>query len=188
MKTSPHHASHGVQLPLYHPGPATCFATLRLAGSLPAHILHELMEHRQACRQILAKLAQAPGKDAVCAEEELACLEEFDRHLWKHRAGPEWLTEAAVAAMLSEALQQKDGTEYDLLVFCIMPNHLHCMIDTSRSHGEEQYAPRALSALKRQTAHEANLLLRRTGGFWEHELLDYPVRTSETFSDRKSVV
>lgn len=182
MKASTHAASHGVQLPLYHPGPATCFATLRLAGSLPAHILHELLENRQACREILARIAEAPNRDAVCAEEELTCLEEFDRHLWKHRAGPEWLGEPQVAAMLSETLRQNDGTEYDLLMYCIMPNHVHCVIDTGRFHGHEHHAPKAVSALKRHTAHQANTLLHRTGFFWEHDHLEYPVRTTETLS------
>ena len=62
-----------------------------------------------------------------------------------------------------------------------MPNHVHCVIDTSRLHGEEAYAPTAISALKRHTAHEANTMLRRTGPFWEHDHLECQVRTSDTF-------
>jgi putative transposase len=181
VKASPHSLSHGIQVSLTHPGPATCFATIRLAGSLPAHTLHELLEHEHAGREFLAGLAEPSTKDAVCAEEELMCLEELDRHLTKHRTGPEWLGEPSVAKMISEALRQKDGAEYDLLLYCIMPNHVHCVIDTSRLHGEEQYAPKAISALKRHTAHEANSILQRTGPFWEHDHLECQVRTSDTF-------
>ena len=140
------------------------------------------MEHKQACREALARIAETPARDAVCAEEELSCLEEFDRHLMKDRTGPEWLSDVSVANMVSQALRQKDGTDYDLLFYCIMPNHMHCVIDTGRFHGQEQYAPKALSTLKRQTAHEANTLLTRTGFFWEHDHLEYPVRASECFS------
>ncbi len=182
MKASSHNRPHGIQLPLYHPGPTTCFATLRLVGSLPAHVLRELLENRQACRQILARIAEAPRIDAVCAEEELTCLKEFDRHLMKHRTGPEWLTQAPVAAMISDVLRRRDGVEYDLLMYCIMPNHVHCVIDTGRFHREEQYATKALSALKRHSAHGANAILQRTGPFWEHDHLAYLVRTSEAFS------
>lgn len=182
MKPSPHISTHGVPLSLYHPGPATCFATVRLAGSLPAHVLRELLEQRQACRQFLARIAEVPGKDAVCAEDELTCMEELDRHLMRHHTGPDWLGEPSVAALVSEALRRKDGSDYDLLFYCIMPNHLHCVIDTGGLHGEQPYASKALSTFKRQTAHEANALLHRTGFFWEHDHLEYPVRTTETFS------
>jgi len=182
MKASSHSASHGFQLALHHPGPATCFATLRLAGSLPAHIVRELQEHQHACRQVLAGIPEAPKRDAVTAEEELSCLEQFDRHLARHRVGPEWLGEARIAAMVSEALRQKDGREFDLLVSCIMPNHIHCIIDTGRLDGGAQAAPKVLSGLKRHTAHEANAFLMRTGVFWEHDHLEYPVRTSDVFS------
>jgi putative transposase len=182
VKASPHTASHGVQLPLYHPGPATCYATLRLAGSLPAHVMRELMEHKQACKNALARIAETPNRAVVCAEEDLSCLEELDRHLMKHQSGPAWLYEPAVADMVSEALREKDGTDYDLLLYCIMPNHLHCVVDTGRFHGQEEYAPRVLSTVKRHTAHEANAILKRTGIFWEHDHLEYPVRTSDCFS------
>jgi REP element-mobilizing transposase RayT len=153
-----------------------------LAGSLPAHILHELLEHKHACREVLARIADTPGKDAVCAEEELTCLEEFDRHLMKHRSSPQWLSQRSVATLVADALRQNDGRQYDLLLYCIMPNHVHCVIDTGRFHGEEEAAPMAITQLKRHTAHEANTLLKRTGFFWEHDHLEYPVRTSDAFS------
>jgi len=182
VKASPHTASHSVQLPLYHPGPATCFATLRLAGSLPAHVLRELTEHKQACRDALARIHEAPERDSLCAEEDLSCLEELDRHLAKNHAGPAWLTNAGIARMVSEALRQKDGAEYDLLLYCVMPNHLHCVIDTGRFHGQESYAQKALSTVKRRTAHGANAILKRAGVFWEHDHLEYPVHTTDCFS------
>ncbi len=179
MKASTHNSTQGVQVPLCHPGPATCFATLRLSGSLPPHVLRELSEQRKACQNVLARLVKAPSNDAARAEEELTCLEELDRYLARHRTGPLWLAETPIATMTADALRQKDGVEYDLLLYCIMPNHLHCIIDTGRFHGEQPSASKVLSAVKRQTAHEANALLHRTGPFWEHDHLEYPVSTAE---------
>jgi putative transposase len=181
VNASPHNTWHGIQLAQGHPGPATCYATLRLSGSLPAHILHELMEHRQACRQLLAQIAERPDRDAVFAEEELSCLEEFDRHLSKHHTGPDWLQEEHVAALVVDALRKKDGNVYDLLAYCIMPNHVHCVIDTGRFQDCESRALKALSAVKRQTSHEANAYLHRSGTFWEHDQLNFTVRTSASF-------
>jgi len=179
VKALPHNTNPCIQVPLYHPGPATCFATFRLAGSLPAHIERDLLENQHACREILARLAGGIPQNGVCADEELTCLEEFDRQLMKHRTGPEWLGQTSLAALVADELKRKDGEEYDLFAYCIMPNHVHCVIDTGRFHGEEQFAPRSISAVKRHTAHEANAVLGRTGFFWDHDHLQYPVGSSD---------
>ena len=73
-------------------------------------------------------------------------------------------------------------TDLPLLAYCVMPNHLHCVIDTGRFHGQESYAQKALSTVKRRTAHGANAILKRAGVFWEHDHLEYPVHTTDCFS------
>jgi putative transposase len=181
MNASQHNIPHGSPLSLDHPGSATSFATVRLAGSLPAHIERELLEQKHACRDILANISRASEIDVVVEEEELLCLEEFDRHLMKHGGGPDWLSRAEVAALVADALRQGDRKAYDLWLYCIMPNHIHCVIDTSRFHDNMAPVPRPVSALKRHTAHEANRILKRSGIFWHHEHLEYPVRTSRIF-------
>jgi REP element-mobilizing transposase RayT len=88
-----------------------------------------------------------------------------------------WLNQPAIACLAERALFHFDGPRYRLLAWCIMPNHVHALIETREGF------PLAgvLHSWKSFTAHKANAYLRRTGEFWEREYLDRFVRNAEHF-------
>jgi REP element-mobilizing transposase RayT len=88
-----------------------------------------------------------------------------------------WLMRPAVAKIAEGALMHFDGERYRLLSWCIMPNHVHVLIETQVGIS----LSRVLHSWKSFIGHEANKILRLQGEFWQREYLDRYVRNSEHY-------
>jgi putative DNA methylase len=99
-----------------------------------------------------------------------------------------------VAAIVRSNLYHHHGSEYHLLAYCIMPNHVHVVFQPILPDGETASADteligeredslsplsKIMHSLKSYTAHEANALLRRSGGFWQRKSYDHWIRDDE---------
>ena len=79
-----------------------------------------------------------------------------------------------------ESLHWRNGRVYNLLAYCIMPNHGHLVATPLRdAHGTPYALSTILQSLKRHTGRKANQLLGRHGAFWQHESYDHVVRDGE---------
>lgn len=83
-----------------------------------------------------------------------------------------WLKESRIGRLVEEELLLCDGERYRLLAWCVMPNHVHALIEPNAGWDLE----RILQAWKGRTAITANKLLGRTGAFWQREYFDRFVR------------
>jgi len=138
-------------LPHCHPGGAYLFVTWRLEGSLPA-CLPEV-------------IYATPGHRFAAEDRALA-----------HGRGPRWLEDTRVAAKLVEILQAGDRQNlYELCAWVIMPNHVHILILPISDPQEITHI------IKGRSAREANVILGRTGPFWQHESYDHFVRSRKEF-------
>ena len=145
---------------------STLFLTFRLAGSLPAAALARLR-----AEQGLVDPSTTPNYDS-----QKRYFGRFDALLDAAHTGPTWLRLPAVATLVADALHHRQGLGYDLVAFCLMPNHVHAVVALPDN------APslvRTLQSLKAYTAVQANKLLRRTGPFWQRESYDHIVRDAE---------
>jgi putative DNA methylase len=88
-----------------------------------------------------------------------------------------WLRIPRIAALVEDTLLKFDGERYRLIAWCIMPNHVHSLIETKESWP----LGRVLHSWKSFTAQEANKLLRRTGDFWFREYHDRFIRDAGHF-------
>jgi REP element-mobilizing transposase RayT len=88
-----------------------------------------------------------------------------------------WLRDERVAAMVEETLLVFDGRRYRLIAWCVMPNHVHAVIETWEgwSLGD------IVHSWKSFTAHEANQILERSGDFWFREYFDRFIREDRHF-------
>lgn len=120
----------------------------RLADSFPARL-----------REELTKLSAADRLQAVDAALD-------GGH------GRRYLSNPAVAELVQGALLRFDGERYALIAWCVMPNHVHALIETRREYGLEQI----VHSWKSFTAHAANRLLERSGRFWAPEYFDRYMR------------
>ncbi len=100
----------------------------------------------------------------------------FDAQLAKSEFGPTWLAQPEVAAVVVQSLHYFQGKGYELICYCVMPNHVHLVVLLPVG------APSMLKTLQRlkgYTATQANKLLGRTGAFWQAESYDHVVRAGE---------
>jgi REP element-mobilizing transposase RayT len=176
----------------YQPGSAH-FVTYRLADSIPTQLLRRWRTDRERLIRLSCDLP-VPEQ----AEHRLQAHREFFRHyddyLDRH-CGVRWLADERVAAAIRENLYHRNGSKYQLLSYCIMPTHVHVLLQpfivgqaaslphekTASIVSDEQpdgASPLAaiMHSLKSYTANRANELLERQGIFWQDESYDHWVR------------
>ncbi|MCA8830738.1 REP-associated tyrosine transposase [Hymenobacter pini] len=153
-------------LPHILPAQEHIFITIRLAGSLPGAVVEQLREQWQR-----ESTPEELPEDSYVRQKRY--FGRFDQLLDGHAYGPTWLRQPAIATLVQTALQYYTDRHYQLVCYCIMPNHVHVLLLLPEN------APplvRTLQAFKSYTATQANKLLGRTGQFWQRESYDHVVR------------
>jgi putative transposase len=170
-------------LPHYQPEYATFHVVFRLAGSLPGRIIEELKREKD----------NSATKNRKIYNQKY--FDKYDNSLNITTTGPAWLKEDSIASLISKAIHFRDKTDYDLLAYCIMPNHVHILFELQKEHvsrlaestktiiGRDcvsiYIVTKIIGSLKKYTAIRANRILKRSGSFWQHESYDHVVRTGE---------
>ena len=86
-----------------------------------------------------------------------------------------FLRNERIAKIVCDNLLHHDETLYRLVDWCIMPNHVHVLIDVA----DGATLSGILHAWRSYTAHAANKILDRTGEFWQPEYFDRFIRNEE---------
>jgi REP element-mobilizing transposase RayT len=81
----------------------------------------------------------------------------------------------AIAQLVQDALLQFDGDRYAMIAWCVMPNHVHVLIETRVGYRLD----RVLHAWKSYTAKQANRYVGRSGAFWAPEYFDRYMRDDD---------
>jgi putative transposase len=167
-------------LPHWQPEGATLFITFRLAGSLPQTVIAELLAERERKERALAHIDDTTIRQEKAYLEERRAFGRWDQALHTIHAGPRWLSEPRIAELVAKSLHYRDARVYTLIAFCVMPNHVH-LVCTPLPGQNERYRPLStiMQSLKRYTARESNLALRRGGSFWQEENYDHVVRDAD---------
>lgn len=155
--------------------------TFRLAGSIPIEVILRLHENYNLLQKGILEqkdLTQKERRELIYTEQK-RLFSATDAFLDTNPNGPYWLQEKAVAEIVAEAIQYRDGKQYDLHTYTIMPNHVHMMMTLL------QNAPvlfKVMQHLKKNSAIKSNKLLGRSGlPFWEEESYDHIVRDEAEF-------
>ena len=154
-------------LPHRLPPGETLFITFRLAGTLPRAVVEKLQAE-------WAEIDKQRGEADDKYTGQKRYFGRYDKLLDGAASGPTWLRQSAVAEMVASAINYYDTKgAYQLVCYCLMPNHVHMVVTLSES------APpltRTLQYLKGYTAQKANALLGISGKFWHRESYDHIVR------------
>ena len=96
------------------------------------------------------------------------------------------LNDKEQSEILKKQIHRYDGDLYDLLAYCIMPNHVHLVIDTSIQLREEEFLDEVpvdyqqldciMKLVKGATGRYINKSLHRTGVLWQGESYDIYIR------------
>jgi len=168
-------------LPHYHLKGYPLFITFRLFGSLPVKVLAQLKAQREAELKALKN-----GNLAERHKIEIKHFERYDDWLDRCEIGPRWLEAEGIAQIVVKEIHNLKGDLYQLIAYCIMPNHVHLLIESliseqanHKGKGAKYPVADTLRLLKGRTAHDCNLELKRSGGFWQHESYDRVVRDDQ---------
>ena len=134
--------------------------TFRLADSLPKEVVE-----KWKCEMELAE-------GTAQSDERMARLRKLIDQYEDAGYGRCFLADERIAQLMEETLFHYDGIHYRLVRWCIMPNHVHVMIEPLESY--------TLSAIlkewKSYTSHVAKKELDFPGSFWMQEYYDRYVR------------
>jgi REP element-mobilizing transposase RayT len=141
--------------------------TFRLYDAVPDDVV-------QSWKQQLAWVENLPAVDPreVTLRKLIAQYEDVGY-------GACWLRDSRIAALVEEALLHFDDQRYFLIAWCIMPNHVHGLVETR----ENWPLASVVHSWKSYTAHEANQILGRSGAFWFREYHDRFIRDERHFAN-----
>lgn len=111
-------------LPHWYVPRAAHFVTYRLAGTIPASVLQGLRARREAA---LKTKPLTISLGAHRARQHKLFFAAYDRFL-DHSTRVNWLRERGVANMIRENLYHHNAEKYHLLAYCVMPNHVHILL------------------------------------------------------------
>ena len=147
--------------------------TFRLIDSLPQNVLDEWRTERDAI------VVRARQQDRPLTTAELRQLDELNSERVEKfldaGCGQCWLRDDRIAAIMQGALKFFDEKRYRLLSWCIMPNHIHVVVQPQPGFDLSQI----LHSWKRYVAREANKTLVREGEFWQPESYDHLIRDDD---------
>ena len=147
---------------------STYFVTFRLINSLPKEALEKLATESERIKKL------SPDKIDL---EQRRWFGHFDDYLDRVLCGDAYLKNEQVAERVSEALHYRDGKVYTLEAFCLMPNHGHVVCTPLAKENDTFYSlSEIFQSFKRHTARQSNLVLGRSGAFWQDESYDHIVR------------
>jgi REP element-mobilizing transposase RayT len=93
-----------------------------------------------------------------------------------------------IAGVVSQALLHFEDQRYNLAAWCVMPNHVHAVVqpfagmaNTGGTPVPHSELPEILHSWKSFTAKEANKLLERSADFWQSEYYDHLIRDEADF-------
>ena len=168
------------KLPHIQPAGATLFVTFRLTNSIPKARIQEFQDEKALIEKRLGQIRNPKEQKREANKIQSFLFGKWDALLDRAQNGPYWLRENPIAELVAQALYHRDTNEYDLIAFCIMPNHVHVVLKPLEREDATNYALSAiLHSLKRYTASEANKCLNRQGSFWQHENYDHYVRNAQ---------
>jgi REP element-mobilizing transposase RayT len=160
----------GARLPHGTRQGATYAVTFRLADSLPKSVLESWTFERQD----IIRTAKQMGRPLTSHEKlrlEKVFAEKVEKYL-DEGLGASLMRDSRIASIVANALTFFDGTRYDLLAWCVMPNHVHVALRPLGGHD----LPGILHSWKSHTAKEINKLLGSRGQVWETEYYDHMIR------------
>ena len=164
------HKRQGTYLPHWTRDGATYAVTFRLADSLPRPVLEAWIFER---RDIVRTAGQMGRPLSEHEQQRLQKLHSERIEVYLDAShGDCWLRQPAIARLVADALRHFEGQRYRLHAWCIMPNHVHLMVEPMPGHA----LPSLLHSWKSFTAKAANRHLGSTGDFWQTEYYDHLIR------------
>lgn len=171
----------------YQPG-YVHFVTYRTADSIPPNLMHKWREQRRAILDRIVGQSLEAKRSRDIAHKKF--FQSYDRYLDRGDTSVD-LSDSAISSIIRNNLLHHDNSLYQLIAWCIMPNHVHLLIQPfeqnkaceARADGfsnelSDHSSPltKIMHSIKSFTATQINRQLNRSGKFWQKESYDHWVR------------
>ncbi|MCF7919240.1 MAG: transposase [Candidatus Cloacimonetes bacterium] len=141
-------------LPHYQQHESIFFVTTRLFFQLPEKLRKQLYEHRKAKQDFFL---------------------DFDKILANLSDSPKWLAIEKVRETVKEALHYNENKRYLLYAYCLMPNHIHILLQPISGNS----LSKIMHSLKSYTAHQLKQIISYDKYFWQSENYDHLIRNND---------
>ncbi|HWA82760.1 MAG TPA: transposase, partial [Fimbriimonadaceae bacterium] len=163
----------GAKLPHWTRENGIYHVTFRLFDSVPSEVQAEWRGER---KRLEGLVEQGRLSDKERFEYQRLLDEKIESYL-EAGQGSCLLSDPASAEIVANALRYFDNERYRLFAWCVMPNHVHALVQPIHSHA----LPDILHSWKSFTSNEINKRLGRVGEVWQREYYDHLVRSSAEF-------
>ena len=94
----------------------------------------------------------------------------------------DWLFNEAICKEVISAIQFYNEKRYSVIAYCIMPNHVHLILNTMNY----TFHPIGdlLKSIKQFSGKQANKILNRKGQFWHGESYDHIIKSRNELAER----
>ncbi len=161
---------HGARLPHWTKETATYAVTFHLADSLPKSVADSIRFERKDIFETAARMKRPLTRREQARLQELYSTK-LQSRLDEGR-GKSWMREDRIARIVAEAIAFFDGDRYRLLAWCVMPNHVHAVLQPLPGHE----LPAILHTWKSFTAKQINRAVANNGQLCEAEYYDHLIR------------
>ncbi len=172
----------GAYLPHWTREAAIYAINFRLADSLPRPIVKSWYFERLD----IVRTAQQMNRPLTLVEEtrlDKLFSEKVETYL-DAGSGACWMQRDDVAGVVAGALLHFEGARHRLAAWCVMPNHVHAVVQPLPGYE----LPGIVHSWKSFSAKEANRLIGRTGQLWQPEPYDHLIRDENDFQSQVAYV
>ena len=164
------------QLPHFQVKGCTMFITWRNAFTLPESILQSLSLLNKEYEEKSRSLSQRYQK-FMYAQYQRKRFDAFDEAIGALNAGATDLSKSPIDEVVPDILYSNDGVYYDLIAFCVMPNHVHLIITPLLDDSGNYFKyDNIMQTIKQSSAARINAILGKSGQIWMHESYDRIIR------------
>jgi len=166
------------RLPHIQPEEGIFFITYRLDFTYPEEYLSQLHKKQQEFEKLVLNTAKDKRKRKI--EELNKILFDIEDNFLQKINSPQWLSNKEVATIIQDSLFFNHHKAYNLLCYCIMPNHVHVLLKPLKDPSNLYYSlSRIMHNHKSFTAQKCNKILKRTGTFWYPDFYDHYIRNEK---------
>ncbi len=172
----------GAYLPHWTCENAIYHVVFRLADSLPKSVLESWSRERDAIVEVAQQMRRGLSETE---EKRLVYLhsENVEKYLDAGH-GECLLMRSEFAELVANALKHFDGERYRLHAWCLMPNHVHIIVDMIDSYKLSE----VVHSWKSFTSNIVNRTLGRNGQLWQREAYDHIIRSEKEYRFQLSYV
>jgi REP element-mobilizing transposase RayT len=186
-------------MPHFTPIGGTFFITFRTKDSVPARVMQKLrFNYVKEVRQIKRKNLPVALVNLEIRKARYRYFQKYDKILDTSAKQNYPLADPEIIKIITDKLHELDGELYQLIAYCIMPNHVHLLISLANQIVDENdclidneelalsYKPlcEIMRRIKGATSRYINLHLGLTGQpFWQKDSYDHYVRDAKSMEN-----